>query len=444
MRGAHLCPCSMQSAPPPSTPPDAPRLEVPPSKSLHQRALALTALAGGGTDELDRALRVDLEPGEDVRAFHAALRTLGPWNVERGTLGTSREALRLDLGLGATGFRFAAILASLRPQGARTLITGRPELRRRPHSVVLQALHRLGVGVKRRRSGALRVLGGGWRARSLVVPGTPTSQHLSALLLAGTRAGPLAIRTPARPVSVPYIEATAAIIAAWGGEARLEIEGGGAALHVAAGLEAPKRALELPADASCAASLFAAAAAADEVVTVPGLLPPGGSPPQADLALLPLLTTMGCHVETAANGDVSLRPPRGGLRGLGRVSLRDAPDLVPILACLAALAEGVTRIEDVAHARVKESDRLTRIAQVLGAMGVDVQMGDSSLVIEGSPRGAGLAGVEVGVRDDHRLAFALGILGLQVDGMRLRGRESVRKSHPRFWSDLAIIAGREA
>lgn len=434
----------MHADTPRSTPPGAHRLEVPPSKSLHQRALALTALAGGPSDTLDRMLRTDLEPGEDVRAFHTALRQLGCWDAARGTLGVSRETLRLDLGHGATGFRFAAILASLRPEGARTLITGRPELRARPHGVVRQALDRLGVRVKRRRSGALRVLGGGWRARELAAAGTPTSQHLSALLLAGTRGGPLTVRAAARPVSVPYIEATAAMIEAWGGETRVAIGDGGSTLEVAAGLDAVSPAVDLPADASCAASLFAAAAVGGTPVTVPRLVPPEATAPQADLVLLPLLERMGCAVVTSAAGDVTVCPPSGGLRGLGTVSLRDAPDLVPILASVAALAEGRTRIEDVAHARVKESDRVGRMAAALTAMGVQVQGGAASLAIDGRPQGAGLQGIEVGVRDDHRLAFALGVLALKVPGVRLRGRESVRKSHPRFWADLAIIAGRGA
>ena len=88
---------------------------VPASKSLHQRALLLAALS-----ERETRLEVPASTpaGDDVRRLRAALEALGPRWVD-GALGTGRERVAVDLGLGATGFRYAMAAASLRPAGAR-------------------------------------------------------------------------------------------------------------------------------------------------------------------------------------------------------------------------------------------------------------------------------------------------------------------------------------
>ncbi|MFV1959374.1 MAG: hypothetical protein ACC662_08170, partial [Planctomycetota bacterium] len=148
-------------------------VQVPPSKSIHQRVLVLDALAGGGT----RIETGGAEPGDDVKRLGEALRQVGPWCG--AALGPGRERLHLDLGLGATGLRFTLALATLRPEGARTLVRGRPALLRRPHTPLRRALVRLGAHIKRRHSGALRVLGGGLRGGAdvlVTIPATSSSQ----------------------------------------------------------------------------------------------------------------------------------------------------------------------------------------------------------------------------------------------------------------------------
>ncbi|MDA1195657.1 MAG: hypothetical protein O2894_10800, partial [Planctomycetota bacterium] len=93
---------------------------VPPSKSLHQRALVLAALSAEPV--AITAASDALPAGDDTQRCAAAVRALGPWRD--GALGDSRASLTLDLGEGATAFRFALALATLRPPGARTLVRG--------------------------------------------------------------------------------------------------------------------------------------------------------------------------------------------------------------------------------------------------------------------------------------------------------------------------------
>ena len=406
------------------------RLTVPPSKSLHQRALVLSALAEGPV----RFDATGLGPsGDDVRHLADALMGLGRFDGD--SLGRGRTSRRLDLGLGATGFRFCMALASLRPAGARTLVTGRPELLRRPHAPLLRALRTLGVRGKRRHSGAMRILGGGLRGDRVEVEGARSSQFASALLLVGARTGGLEVRFAEAPVSRPYLTLTLEALEQFGVSAAWSADGRG--IRVEPGV--PARAIvELNGDASAAAAWWAAAAVTGSRVQVPGIYP---DRPQADLAILGILEAMGCQVERDGAGGVSVTGPSSGLAPPGRLSLRDAPDLTPLVVALAALAEGTTELTGLDHLRHKETDRIEGVIRMLRALGGQIESPEAGVLRIGD---ATLTGAVCSTHGDHRLGFALGILGLVVPGVEIRRAGAVSKSHPLFFEDLARFASRDA
>ncbi|MHC5010551.1 MAG: 3-phosphoshikimate 1-carboxyvinyltransferase [Planctomycetota bacterium] len=401
--------------------------EVPPSKSIHQRALVLAALGDGST----RIEAPGGEPGEDVRRVTAALDAVGPW---RGAaLGTGRDRLHLDLGRGATGFRLLVAAATLRPPGAPTLVGGHPSLLARPHRPLLRALRRLGGHVRRRRSGAVRVLGGGMAGGTLGIRARPSSQYATALLLIAPRIGGLTLRLLGRAVSLPYLRLTLEVLAAFGIGAQADgIEGEHGVIRVPAGTPAASRFVVEP-DASAAAAWWAAAALTGGDVWVRGL---PRATVQADAALLPLLECMGAAVTTADGGEARVRAHRGGLRALAEIDLGDAPDLVPLVGVLAGSVPGTTRIRGAGHARLKESDRLATVAAGLRALGGDASIEGEDLVVHGG----GLRGGRVAVAGDHRIAFAFGVLGLVVPGVVLEGADAAVKSHPSFLRDLQRAA----
>lgn len=400
---------------------------VPPSKSIDQRVRVLAALSGGSVQIQTRAAG---PRGDDVLALGNALATLGPWSGS--ALGTSRVSRRLDLGEGATGFRCLLAVATLRPPGARTLVTGRPQLRRRRHRPLARALAGLGCLVTRRQSGAYRVFGAEparRRSRVVVLPAEASSQYATALLLAAPRWGGVHVRFTGRVVSAPYLRLTVEVLRAFGVAVDVhEAEGAPQEIRVGAG---EPRAAEflVPPDMSSAVARYAAAALTGGQALVPGL---GPTDRQADGALLPLLERFGATVDVASCGSWRVRGSSGPGRPLGEVELRDAPDLVPIVAALAAVAPGLTQIRGVAHARLKESDRLGAMARGLLAMGAEVREREDGLDIVGRP----LAAATHSVKGDHRCAFAFALLGLVVPGTRLRGSESVRKSDPLFFEDV--------
>lgn len=381
---------------------------VPPSKSIHQRALALAALCPDEAVVVRPAAGLR-PPGDDVARCAAALAALGTWHD--GALGRSRESLTLELGKNGTGFRFATALATLRPEGARSLVRGRPSLMQRPHAVLLRALEALGAHVKRRSSGAVRILGGGVAGgRSIYVDIARSSQYASALLLLAPRIGGLTVELPAHAASRAYVRVTERVLGMFG----VPVESSDTRIVVPACVPRGTE-IVVEADASAAACWRAAAALTGGEATIPGL-PADSEQPDA---------VVGDVIRRLA---VSEREP---------LDLRDCTDLVFLAGVLAAAAEGETTLTGVSHTRRKESDRIAVLVNGLRALGADVSVDAEDAV---HIRGGGLHGARVDCAGDHRAAIAFGVLGLKVPGVVLGGAECVAKSQPTFLQDLAQAA----
>ena len=274
----------------------------------------------------------------------------------------------------------------------------------------------------------MRVIARPLRTGPVCVDASTGSQFASALALVAPRIGGLTIRlTGTHVVSRPYVRLTVAVLRDFGIQAALDLEA--RCLDVPAGVPRHDGPYPIEPDASAAAAWYCATALAGGDVVVPGVHRTGL---QADLAVLPLLARMGATVTSTPAG-CRVQATGARLAGLGPVDLRDATDLVPLVAALAATAQGPTIIRGAGHARRKESDRLARMARSLSALGADVTLDeDDTLTL----RGGTLRGGTVSVGGDHRLAFAFAVLGLKVPGVTLMGHGAVRKSDPTFFDTL--------
>ncbi|MDZ4242130.1 MAG: 3-phosphoshikimate 1-carboxyvinyltransferase, partial [Candidatus Omnitrophota bacterium] len=123
----------------------------------------------------------------------------------------------------------------------------------------------------------------------------------------------------------------------------------------------------------------------------------------------------------------------------GRFSLKDCPDLVPVMAVLALFARGTTRLCDIRHARVKESDRISDLRSELLKTGADVRETQTELII--NPRPGYRSGVLLDPHQDHRLAMAFSVLGLKI-GTKIRDIDCVRKSYPGFVRDIRALGAK--
>ena len=162
---------------------------------------------------------------------------------------------------------------------------------------------------------------------------------------------------------------------------------------------------------------------------------------QGDRAMLAILRDMGARLSIDV-GAVTVEP--SALRGID-VDMGACPDLVPTVAVLAAAAHGTTRIRNVAHLRIKESDRITAPAQELARVGVRVDPQEDGLVVHGLGADVLAANVRALSSDacfqahnDHRIAMSLALLSL-LPGVslsledRIDDPRVVAKSFPHFW-----------
>jgi 3-phosphoshikimate 1-carboxyvinyltransferase len=406
---------------------------VPGSKSLSNRALVAAALARGES-RLSGVLG-----SEDIEAMRAALVALGAevqalgrhgWRV-RGSDGALRAPSgTLDARASGTAARFLTAIATLAP--GPSLIDGTPRLRERPIADLAEALSRLGAEVEvlgRNGCPPVRIAGGGLPGGAAAVDARRSSQTVSALLLAApyARADVELELVEGALVSRPYVELTLQVMRDFGAEAGWTPAG---RLHVRAGHGYRGRRYAVEPDASSAAYFFCAAAIAGGRVRVPGLRPDSV---QADLGLLAVLEQMGCRVARDAEG-VEVTGPDGALAGVD-VDMNAMPDAVLALAVTAAFASGPTRIRNVAHLRLKESDRLAALERELGKLGCAARAEADALAIEPGP----LHGAEIATYDDHRMAMAFALAGLRVPGVVIRDPACVAKSWPKYFDALGRL-----
>lgn len=409
--------------------------EIPPSKSLTHRAFALALLARA-------PLRIEhpLE-AEDTRLFLAALATLGCAIERRGDGITIRRVAspvatqgRLFFGNAGTPLRFCVALAAVVP-GIWEL-DGTARLRERPVGPLAEALRALGVRIDFAGEPGcvpLVVHGAGLPGGRVRLDAGESSQYLSALLLAGQAAeGPLEIEVPAL-VSAPYVELTVDLIRRQGGR----VEHPATGLWVSRPSNLAGGAIDIEPDLSAAAYPAAAAALTGGDILLQRVSPASR---QGDRRFLDLLDRMGA----------SVRPESGGIRvrGAGALAaieadLSDIPDQVPTLAALAPFARGTTRISNVAHLRIKESDRLAAMASELTRAGAVVTERADGLEIEGTWADAPPPATPVVVdpRDDHRIAMAMALVGLRRPGLAIADPGCVGKSWPGFWDGFAAWSG---
>ncbi len=412
------------------------RLRVPGDKSISHRALLLNGLASG------RARVRGLLDGDDVRATAAALRAMGVRieavgehiEVEAPAGGLREPADVLDCGNSGTSIRLLAGVIASRSMFA--VLTGDDSLRGRPMRRVAEPLRRMGATVLGRdadRLPPIAVRGGDLRftEHDLAVS---SAQVKSCLLLAGLEVG-VAVREPR-----PSRDHSERLLRRMGAALTEDGEGW---LRLAPGNRLQAVDVDVPADLSAAAFWLVAAS------IVPGsellLEDVGVNPTRA--GVLDALLAMGADIERLNPREVAgepvadLRVRAAALRGTridGELALRCLDEL-PVLSVAAAFASGETVIADAEELRVKESDRIARVAAGLRALGVEVQEHPDGMTIQGgTPSGP----AAVDGRGDHRITMAFAVAGLvAAGGVHIHGADSISSSYPRFPSDLEQCLG---
>ena len=157
---------------------------------------------------------------------------------------------------------------------------------------------------------------------------------------------------------------------------------------------------------------------------------------QGDQMILEIIKKMAGHIIIEEEIITSLFSKTRGIT----IDVRHCPDLVPIIAVLAALSKGITKITNAGRLRIKESDRLEAITKGLNKLGAKVIELEDQLIIEGVET---LRGGVVDSYHDHRIAMALAIASIKcTQPMIINNSDVVKKSYPNFWQDFSRLGGR--
>lgn len=395
---------------------------LPGSKSLTNRELVLSALADGPSMLLRPLV------SRDTELMAAALEQLGAmverdgdhWRVTPLTVG-SGITTHVDCGLAGTVMRFVPPIAAL--LNGSVTFDGDERARMRPMKITLDSLRALGIKVEGNDSLPFTVHGTGEVAGGeLTIDASSSSQFVSALLLAAPKFknGIELHHHGERLPSLPHIEMTLECLAQRGVSAHAS----GNNWSVSPGpIQATVVSIEP--DLSNAGVFIGAALVVGGTVRIQHW---PQQTTQAGDRWREIATSFGATTKFD-NGDLVFEA--NGRPKAVHLDLGDVGELTPVIAAVAAFADGPSELSNISHLRGHETDRLAALEEQLETLGCEVEQTDSGLrIIPGEMRAATLL-----TYDDHRMAHAAAILGLGVPGIQIENIATTSKTYPDFTKD---------
>jgi 3-phosphoshikimate 1-carboxyvinyltransferase len=400
------------------------RIRAPPSKSYTHRVVIAASLAKGKS-KINQPLI-----SEDTLATIDACSCLGANIIHenKALIVTGTDTLRapskpIDCRESASTIRFLTPVAALAE--GKTVLTGRPSLKNRPISPLVNALQLLGVeGTSDNGFPPVSIIGGGIRGGKASLVGNISSQFVSGLLLACPMAREntqIELTTPIE--SKPYVQLTIQTIEKHG--VKIAVSNNFRSYSIPHGQTYVAQNHLVPGDYASSAFLMAAAAVTHSKIVVSNL--PHHLP---DEGIINILKEMNANVHVRED---AVEIDGGDLRAT-TIDAKDIPDLVPPCAVLACYSAGETIIYNAKRLKIKESDRLEALTSELKRMGANIAVTKDGLRINGPCK---LHGATVDPHNDHRIAMACAIAGLRSEGSTMiPNAECVNKSYPTFFQDL--------
>ena len=412
-------------------------VSIPGDKSISHRSIMLGSIAEGttevhnflhGADCLSsiacfRQMGIDIENDGDIVRIHG-----------QGLHGLKRPENILDTGNSGTTTRLmSGILAG---QSFDCTINGDASIQSRPMRRIITPLSLMGASIESLRGNdcaPLKITGQKLHGIHYDSP-VSSAQVKSAILLAGLYAdGETSVTEP-----VLSRNHTELMLGACGGD--IHSKGTTATLRPVKRLEAQK--IIVPGDISSAAYFMAAGLIVpDSEICIENV----GINPTRD-GMIKACQAMGGNISLENIHDVCGEPVADILvrsSSLHGTVVEDAiiPTLIdelPIIAVMAAFAEGQTIIRDAAELKVKESDRITVMVDNLKRMGADIEGTEDGMIIHG---GRPLHGATIDSHLDHRVAMSFAVAGTICDGtVDILNGDCVKISYPEFYNDLYSLS----
>ena len=411
------------------------QIDLPSSKSYSIRAFLIAACGGTSTiinpsdcDDAKVAIQVASKLGATITRDRK-----NRWK----TVAFRRKIkpTHINVGESATVLRF--LLPLLAFKGSRVTVVGEGTLKPRPNYFLTEVLRKMGItiiGRGQKESVPIRIYGGRLRGGKVTIDGGLSSQFISALLAAvpALQEDTRLTITGKHIVSATYIVMTELILR----KAGIIIKKVGQRTFFIKGNQKFKglKTFRVPSDYGLAAFFLAAAALVRSDLILKGHLKEDFI--QSDAEILSFLRRMGARFKKTERSIKMTGPFE--LKG-GDFSLKDCPDLVPIMSVMALFAKGRTRLYNIGHVRAKESDRISTLRKELLKVGANIVERKNELIIY--PKPLYEHNVLLNPHHDHRLAMSFAILGLKL-AVRIRDIECTSKSYPQFVGDLKRIGAR--
>lgn len=405
-------------------------INVPGSKSYTNRALIIAALAKGKST-LDGFLRSD-----DSYWCIDALRRLGIEIEVEGDKVTINgcagdwpiKESQLFIGAAGTIARFLPGALAV-AKGGSWQVDGIEQLRRRPLTPLIDALHQLGADISyltQEEGLPILVNGRGLQGGRISISGKVSSQFLSGLLIASVYAQDVVtIDVVDGLVQPAYVGITLQLMKQFGAKVEHDEDYQHFKVYPTGYVGGGNVTLE--ADASTASYFLSLAALTQGTVRVKNV---GYHSYQADAKFIDVLEQMGCKVVKDNNflEVTGVEQLRGGFD----IDMKPMSDQALTIAALAPFADAPINVCNVAHIRRHESDRISVICDSLKKMGIKVEeREDGFKIYPGTPRGARL-----NPHDDHRQAMVFSLLSLKVPEIIIENPACVSKTCPGFFSEL--------
>lgn len=394
-------------------------ITAPPSKSYAHRHIICACLSGGESvvENVGNSLDI-LATVRCMQAFGFDCELRSDSFYVRGF--KKSDYAVADCGESGSTLRFLLPVACA--LGIKTEFIGSEKLLSRPNTALIRTLNDHGADidgyfVKGKTTGSV-----------FEIDASVSSQYVTGLLLAGVVTGEdFYLKVVGKRVSSGYVDITVDVLSQWGVEVEITSDG----YFIKGGQKLTPHKEKVEGDFS-GASFFLAAGCLGDKIRVNGLK---RFSRQGDRAILDVLRDFGAKINWE-NGTVTVE--KGCLNGIN-IDCENIPDIVQIIAVVAAFSSGKTVLKNIGRLAYKESDRIKAITDMLTEAKIKWESDGNTLTVEGCVP----AGGSYRSGNDHRTAMSCAILAAYSEGASfIEGAEAVAKSYPDFYRDYKKMGGK--
>ncbi len=406
-----------------------PKIDIPGSKSVTNRALLLASLSPQKITLKNPLI------SDDTISMISCLKTLGAKItkqeekiiIEGTILKTSKKHYLLDSGLSGTTMRFLLPIICAIP--GEKILTGQDGLLKRPIKELVEALRSIGADITylgKEGFAPLLVRESKLNGKMIVAKGSKSSQYISSLLMLLPVLNGGKLQVADHLVSKPYVDLTIHLMEEFGVTVKKQKN----SVFSVSSKETYKRTVPLTVEGDYSSACYFAALAAITSSTVE-LQNMNPKSKQGDKKFFSILKEMGNDVEASKSSIVI----KGKKIMPITVDMESCPDQIQTLAVLAAFAHGKTIVSGIQTLALKETNRVKAVRQELKKMGIKTSATKETLTIYGgAPKST-----EIETYGDHRMAMSFAIAQSKLPSLKIKNPEVVAKTFPEFWQKLEKI-----